>query len=229
MNTFLWNILFAGWLGLLCAVSPCPLANNVAAAGFLAQNCRKKIVLLASGLLYAAGRSLTYVVLSWILITGMAAVPGLSHTLQKYMNLLMGPLLLIVSVFLLDLIDLPLPNWTVKTQVLQQFIKHSRGVGSLLLGAFFALTFCPTSAAIYFGNLLPLMLSSSMPLALAVVFGLATALPVIAVSVILALFSGKIGKAFNCLDKTQFWMRRGTGFLFMALGLWMTLHLTMRI
>lgn len=229
MNTLFWNVMVAGWLGLLCAFSPCPLASNVAAAGFLAQHAGRKHRLLAECMLYATGRILTYVLLSWILAAGMAAVPGLSHTLQKYMNLLMGPLLLLVSVVLLDLIDLPLPNWTFKTGKLQFFIRNSGAIGSLLLGMFFALSFCPTSAALYFGNLLPLMLNSSISLSLAAIFGLATAVPVIAVSMVIAFFSERIGAAFRCLDKVQSWIRKGTALLFLGLGLWMTLHLTMKL
>ncbi len=229
MNTLFWNIMVAGWLGLLCAFSPCPLASNVAASGFLAQRGGRKRRLLAECMLYATGRILTYVVLGWMLTTGMAAIPGLSHILQKYMNLLMGPFLLLVSVFLLELIELPLPNWSFKGSDLQNFMRNSGVIGSLLLGVVFALSFCPTSAAVYFGNLLPLMLNSSIPLSLAAIFGLATALPVVAVSMLLVFFSERIGAAFRCLDKVQLWIRKGTALLFLGLGLWMTLHLTMKL
>lgn len=53
-------IVTAFLLGLLTAISPCPLATNIAAVGFIGKDIDDKHRVFCNGLLYTAGRILTY-------------------------------------------------------------------------------------------------------------------------------------------------------------------------
>ena len=140
----------AAYLGVFCAISPCPLATNIAAVGFVSRGLSPVRTLLG-GLLYATGRAAVYVLIAVALVSGIAAVPELSHVLQKHMNRAMGPILVIVATVLLGLI--PLPSFgTGRFSAVQKRLANSGFAGAFLLGACFALAFCPTSAALYFGS-----------------------------------------------------------------------------
>ena len=104
--TILSATVVAAYLGVLCAISPCPLATNIAAVGFVSRGLSPARTLLG-GLLYAAGRAAVYVLIAVVLVNGLAAAPELSHVLQKHMNRAMGPILVIVATMLLGLIRLP--------------------------------------------------------------------------------------------------------------------------
>lgn len=229
MSNFFWDIVFSGWLGILCAISPCPLACNIAAVGFLTRQTGKRRQFILYSLLYVLGRMATYVAIGMLLVSGIAAAPGLSYALQKYMALLMGPLILLVSVVLLNLIEIKLPQWLPNTSRLNSMLKNFEGSGSFVLGMIFALNFCPTSAALFFGSLLPVMVKSPVPLIPASSFGLATGIPMICLAMLLTFSSEKVGTVCKCLTSVQEWIQKGTGILFLVWGLWMTLKYTMKI
>ena len=154
----------AAYLGVLCAISPCPLATNIAAVGFVSRGLSPARTLIG-GLLYAAGRAAVYVLIAVVLVNGLAAAPELSHILQKHMNRAMGPILVIVATVLLGLI--PLPSFgTGRFSAVQKRLANSGFAGAFLLGACFALAFCPTSAALYFGSLMPLAIDHGSSLLL---------------------------------------------------------------
>ena len=149
------GIASALWLGVLTSVSPCPLATNVAAMSFVGRRLASPRAVLASGLLYTLGRALTYAVLGGLLVASLLNAPVVSSLLQKYMNKLVGPLLIVVGVFLLELVSLPRGRGGV-AETLQGRVERAGVWGAGLLGVLFALTFCPVSAALFFGSLLPL-------------------------------------------------------------------------
>ncbi len=147
----------AFWLGVLTSISPCPLATNIAAISFVAQNVKDPRRVVVSGCLYTLGRSTVYVVLAVILVTSLLSTPHVSHALQKYMNKILGPILIIVGMILLNLIPIRWPGMSPG----EEFQKRAGKMGMWgagLLGVGFALSFCPISGALYFGSLLPLSL-----------------------------------------------------------------------
>lgn len=147
----------AFWFGILTSISPCPLATNIAAISFAGRKVGSVPQVLGAGLLYTLGRTLTYTILGILLVHGLMATPELSHLLQKYMNLLMGPLLILVAMILLKLLTIPAVSGGIGERMRKKVEKM--GVcGAGLLGIVFALSFCPTSAALFFGSLLPLAL-----------------------------------------------------------------------
>ncbi len=216
------------WLGLLCSISPCPLATNIAAISYISRKVGNFGAVLAAGVLYALGRTLTFAVLGVILVGGLSAASELSHALQKYMNLLMGPLLILIAMVLLDWLKL---NWSGITvsNTMQKHVEKLGVTGAFLLGVVFALSFCPTSAALFFGSLLPLAVKNHSLWMLPGLFGLAGGIPVLVFAFLLAFAANQVGKICHRLAKIELWARRITAGVFLVIGLWMTLTISWQI
>lgn len=210
------------WLGILTSISPCPLATNIAAISFIGRRVASPRLIFVTGLLYALGRTLAYLGLGALLVASVLSVPELSMLLQKYMNKLLGPLLIVVAMFLLDLVSLSLPGSGV-SQSMQKRIDALGMWGALPLGMLFALTFCPVSAALYFGSLIPLAVKARSSLLLPGLYGVGTAVPALAFAVLVAVSARSVGKAFNALTKVERWARQITGVLFLGIGLYYSL------
>jgi cytochrome c biogenesis protein CcdA len=227
MSGVAWSAATAAWMGLLCAISPCPLASSIAAVGFLARRASGTGKALADGVAYALGRTLAYAGIGALLSAGLAAASPLSHLLQKHLNMLLGPLLVIMAAFLLDLIRPPFHNGAADGSFLQRAMARLGALGPLFLGMMFALSFCPASAAIYFGGLLPMMAASSAPLLLSCAFGIATGLPVLLFACLLVFCAEKVGNTLHCLSSLGKWFQQATGTVFLALGVWLTILVTL--
>lgn len=223
MSGLVGGALAALWLGILTSISPCPLATNIAAISYIGRRVERTSLVLLSGLLYTVGRTLTYVVLGAAIVAGLLAIPGVSRFLQKYMHLLLGPLLIIAGMFLLELISFRRAGGGV-SEGLQQRVDRSGVWGALLLGIVFALTFCPTSAALFFGSLIPLAVEHRSSLLLPALYGVGTALPVIVFAVLIALGAHYVARAFNVLSRIELWARRLTGVVFILVGVFLTLR-----
>jgi cytochrome c-type biogenesis protein len=208
------------WLGILTAISPCPLATNTAALSYLAKQVTEPRRVLWGGAAYTLGRIFTYTLLAALLVSGLLSVPSVSFFLQKHLNQLMGPILVLTGAALLGLLPLPSISWGGGDRI-QKFA--SSGVpGAFVMGAFFALALCPVSAALFFGGLLPLALKHGSKVVLPAVYGLGTALPVAALAVAVALGIKKAAGAFNRMTVAEKWMRLLTGWLFIGFGTYMT-------
>ena len=92
------------------------------------------------------------------------------------------------------------------------------------LGIVFALSLCPTSAALFFGSLVPLSLEVNSRVALPALYGVGTALPVMVFAVLLATSAQSVGKAYNILAKVEWWARMVTGWVFVLLGIYFSLR-----
>lgn len=210
------------WLGILTSISPCPLASNIAAVSFVGRRMdRPSRVLLSSGL-YCAGRMAAYVALGAIIVAGLLSIPGLSNFLQRYLNKLLGPVLIVAGMFLLELIQLNLGRGRGAERM--QARAEKGGVWTAaLLGFVFALTFCPVSAALFFGSLIPLSLKHDSVLVLPSLYGLGTGLPVAFFAVLIVMGARSIGTAYNRLALFERWARRITGVVFILAGFYYTL------
>lgn len=217
MDGFAAAALTAIWLGILTSVSPCPLATNIAAISYIGRRVEQPRLVLLSGLLYTLGRLVTYVGLAALVVGSLLAVPELARWLQKYMNVALGPLLLVTGLFLVGLIPLRLPGFGVGDR-LQQRVDRMGAWGGGLLGLLFALSFCPVSAALYFGSLIPLALQYQSAVFLPTVYGLGTALPVVGFALLIAFGAKYVGSVFNRLDVVSRWARRITGVVFILIG-----------
>lgn len=214
------------WLGVLTSISPCPLATNIAAISYIGRRVDSTRQVVLAGLLYTAGRTLAYVVLAFILVKTALSVPQVSLFLQKYMNLLLGPALVLVGMFLVGLLSLNVGGKGVSDKFRQRV--DALGIwGALLLGIGFALAFCPTSAALFFGNVMA-SLQAGSSIALPLLYGIGTALPVIVFAVLIAVGSQKLGTAFNAIGKVEWWARTVTGWAILLIGVWLTLRAVLR-
>lgn len=226
------------YLGLLTSISPCPLATNIAAISYVGRKVGSSRSVIAAGLLYTLGRCLLYLGLAIFLAATAMSIPAVSLFLQKYMHLVLAPVFLLLGMFLVGLVTTDLGGRGMG-EGMQKRIDAMGVWGALLLGVLFALSFCPTSAAWFFG-LIALMMGSeagaittvlakigislpdaSLPgstVVLPVVYGLGTAVPVILVAFLLAYSAQSVGKTYNVLAKIEWWARQVTGWLFIAIG-----------
>ena len=155
MSAMLLAVASAFWLGVLTSISPCPLATNIAAISFVGRRVDSPRQVCMAGLLYTLGRMLVYTTLGILLTRTLLSAPLLSHRLQKGMNLAIGPILILVGMILLELISFNMSGKGV-SESLQKRVERMGVWGAGLLGVLFALSFCPTSAALFFGTLLTL-------------------------------------------------------------------------
>jgi len=219
MHEFLLGVLSALWLGILTSISPCPLATNIAAVSFIGRRIGRTRVVFFTGLLYMLGRMLTYVVLGILLVTSVLSIPQVSHILQKYMNKVLGPILIFVGMILLELIRVNISGSGL-SEKMQKRVELWGIWGAGLLGVVFALSFCPISAALFFGSLLPLSIKYESGFALPALYGLGTGLPVFLFAVLMAFGAQSVAKAFNRLTQLEWWVRRITGGIFILIGIY---------
>lgn len=206
-------------LGLLTAVSPCPLATNITAIGYIGRNIENRQIVLRNGLLYTFGRILSYTILGIILLLILregASLFPVQKWLATYGEMIIGPALLLIGLFMLFGDKLHLPKFGFGGNV--EKIAKRGGLGALLLGALFALAFCPTSGVFYFGALIPLSASTEGGFLLPAVFAVATALPVLIIAFLLAFSVENVGKFYGKVTTFQKWLNSIVGLLFVAIG-----------
>ena len=222
MSGYFLGALSAVWLGILTSISPCPLATNIAAISFIGRRIGNTRMVFLAGLLYTIGRMLTYVVLGVVLVVSLLSIPEVSNLLQKYMYKVLGPLLILVGMVLLNLISIPMPGMG-GGEKLQKRTEQWGIWGAGLLGIVFALSFCPVSAALFFGSLIPLSVASRSSVVFPALYGIGTALPVIAFAVLIALGAKWVGKVFDKVTQVEKWIRRLTGVIFIGIGIYFCL------
>ena len=228
MSEFIIGAGSALWLGILTSISPCPLATNIAAISYIGRRVGSSRQVFLTGLLYTLGRTLAYLGLAAVLVASALSVPQISLFVQKYMHLILGPILIIVGMFLLGLIQLSMGG-SGMSEGLQKRVDAMGIWGALLLGVVFALTFCPTSAALFFLSLVPLSLKVNSSVALPAIYGVGTALPVIVFAVLLAASAQSVGKAYNVLAKIEWWARMITGWIFILVGIYFSLKYVFQV
>ena len=214
--------LSAFWFGILTSVSPCPLATNITAISFVGRRTGSPTGVLLSGLLYTLGRTVVYVAIAMLLVTSLLSAPTVSLTLQMWMNKLLGPILIFVGMVMLGLIRIRFRGRGM-SEKLQQRVERWGLIGALALGVLFALSFCPVSATLFFGSLLPLAVQHESGVVLPLVYGIGTAVPVVVFAVVLAFGARWLGKLFERVAQVERWMRAITGVVFVGVGIYMSL------
>jgi cytochrome c-type biogenesis protein len=212
-------VVTAAWLGLLTAVSPCPLATNVAAVGFLGRHATSPRKALMSGVAYVLGRTMCYTLIAVGLAWGILAAVQTSATLSRVMALFIGPLLVVAGAVMLGW--LKGPSFGGLSGISQRLGRRSDLTGAAMLGAVFAISFCPASAAIFFGGLVPLSTKSESVFVVPTVYGIATGLPVLVFAVVLAAGGHGVGRLFATVQCVEGWLRMMTALLLMGIGLYL--------
>lgn len=210
-----WSALI---LGLMTAISPCPLATNITAMGFISKDLENRNRVFYNGIIYTVGRAVSYTLLAFILYLG-ADQFKVSSVFQQYGEKFLGPLLIIIGLFMLGVIKLNFLGLDKITSRFQNKEKHGYW-DVFLIGFLFAMAFCPYSGVLYFGMLIPLTVQSSSGLVLPIIFAIATGIPVIIFAWLLAYTVSGVGKLYNRIKTFEFWFRRIVAFLFLGVGIY---------
>lgn len=208
-------------LGLITAISPCPLATNISAIGYISKDIENRRRIFRNGILYTVGRIIAYTVLGIVLISILkegASVFGIQKSIGKWGELIIGPLLLLIGIFMMFGHKLNLPQFGFGGN--GEGLARKGGWGALLLGILFAMAFCPTSGVFYFGMLIPMSVTASAGCLLPILFAIATALPVLAVAWILAFSVEKVGEFYGKLRSIQKWLNIIVSVIFIATGIY---------
>ena len=205
-------------LGLMTAISPCPLATNITAIGFISKDIHQKNRIFLNGLIYTLGRAFSYTILGFILYFGASRF-HVAQIFQIWGERLIGFILIGIGILMLDIIRIKFPGFTRLSEKIRKNGKNSLW-GAFLLGLVFALAFCPYSGVLYFGILIPMTISSVSGLYLPIVFSIATGLPVLIIAWILAYSLAGIGIFYNRIKSFETWFRRIVAILFIIVGLY---------
>ncbi len=208
------------WLGIGTSISPCPLATNIAAVAFLARRTGQGRRVVWAGLVYSLGRALTYTAIAAAIAGGILSAPAFSEFVRSKLSGLIGPLLILVGMIVAGWIPLRLPGSSRFNDVGHWLAKRGMA-GEFLLGVLFALSFCPASAAIFFGVLLPMTVKTDAPVALSLLYGLGTAVPVV-VAVLLLARGIEFANRLQKLQRLGAHLQTATAVVLIAVGVWMT-------
>lgn len=212
-------------LGLMTAISPCPLATNITATAFISKNISSKKKVLLSGLMYSLGRAFSYTTIGLILYFGVSKfhiARFFNQNGEKYL----GPLLIIIGLIMLNIIRLNFLGQSSLSSKLSEKFKNKGLLGSFLIGVVFALAFCPYSGALFFGMLIPMTISNANGLYLPIIFAFGTGLPVLLFTYLLAFAANSVGVFYNRITKIEKSMRYVAGSVFILTGLYYVLIFT---
>jgi cytochrome c biogenesis protein CcdA len=219
MDQFWAGWFSALWLGILTSISPCPLASNIAAVSFLSKKITHPALVFISGIAYTVGRMVSYALVGWLVIHSLIGVPQIAMFLQKYMGKILGPVLIVTGLLLLEVVQFNLPSISLSHQH-QNKLVAAGAPGAFALGLFFALAFCPVSAALFFGSLIPLALNHPAGSMLSFIYGIGTGLPVLAFAVAIALGVKSLSHWFRKITRAELYTRKITGATFILAGLY---------
>ena len=204
-------------LGLLTAISPCPMATNITAIGFIGKDLANRNRVFYNGLMYTLGRTVSYTVLALVLFFGADQL-RISGVFQQYGEKIIGPVLIVIGIFMLGIIRLNFPAFSRLSERFQNRRSFSFW-DVFLLGVIFALAFCPYSGVLYFGMLIPLTVSTS-GLHLPVAFAIATGIPVILFAWVIAYTISGVGNLYKKIKSFEFWFRKVVAVLFIGIGVY---------
>ncbi len=223
-----WTLIVGAlWLGILTSISPCPLATNIAALAFLSRRCDRRRAVAWSSVAYIAGRMTAYVVLACAIAAGVLSAPGVADFLRTKMEGLIGPGLIVVGMLVAGWLSLKIPGLG-NINSLGSRLATKGFIGEFLMGAVFAMAFCPVSAALFFGGLLPMVIRSGSTVWLPVSYGVGTALPVIIAVTLLACGIGMAAERLRNLQTIGARLQQATAWILMAVGVWLTVSLWWR-
>lgn len=222
LQYFFENSQYPAWsafvLGLMTAISPCPLATNITAVGFISKDISQKKRVFVNGLIYTLGRTITYFIIGLMFYLGVGQFE-FSAALQTWGEKLIGPLLIIIGLFMLGVFNFSLPIIDKLTGGMENV--KGRGFWNVLfMGIVFALAFCPYSGVLYFGILIPMTVASGSGIFLPLIFAIATGIPVIIFSWLIAFGVASLGKVYDRIKSFENWFRRIVAVLFLLAGVY---------
>jgi hypothetical protein len=229
MNAELWAAALTSlWTGVLTSVSPCPLATNIAALTYISKHSGTgRLTVLSHGGLYALGRASAYVVTGFLLVKSLLSAPSFSFFMQKYGNQALSPILVLAGMYMLGMFGRSFEGFAIFD--LSKFKTKGGFISSLFMGFAFALAFCPISAALYFGVIIPLAAKNSAPFSLPLLYGLGTALPVIGLATAVDLGLRKVSAVTGLAGSFEKYAKPSTGWVFIICGVYLGLKYTFTV
>jgi cytochrome c biogenesis protein CcdA len=208
-------------LGLITAISPCPLATNIAAIGYVSRRATERRYAVLTGLLYTLGRMFSYSVIGVLIIVAGLEIPGVATFLQDFGEQVLGPLLIVVGVIMLSINKISLSLGGGKLSSIGGRVANWGMIGGFLLGALFALAFCPYSAVLFFGVLIPLSLKSAGGVALPAVYAIGTGLPVLVFGVLISAGVARVSTWLNAVTRAEKIIRVAVSIIFIGVGIYL--------
>jgi cytochrome c biogenesis protein CcdA len=213
--------LSALFLGLITAISPCPLATNIAAIAYVSRRVKERRYAIITGTLYTLGRMFSYSILGIIIIVAGIEIPGVASFLQDFGEQILGPLLVVVGLIMLIVNRIPLNLGGGRLSSLGEKVADWGMVGGFLLGALFALAFCPYSAVLFFGILIPLALKSAGGVTLPAVYAIGTGLPVLVFGVLISAGVARVSNWLNAVTRVEKIIRVAVSIIFIGVGIYL--------
>ena len=213
-------VLSALFLGLLAAISPCPMATNIAAIAYVSRRVTDRRYAVMTATLYTLGRMISYSVLGILIIMAGLEIPGLASFLQDFGEEILGPLLIIVGLIMLNINRLSFSLGGGKLSSIGGKVADLGMIGGLLLGILFALAFCPYSAVLFFGVLIPLALKTTGGVTLPAVFAIGTGLPVLVFGMLLSIGVSRVSTWLNALTRADKIIRVVVSIIFIGIGIY---------
>ena len=216
--------LSALFLGLITAISPCPMATNIAAIAYVSRRVKERRYAVMTGALYTLGRMFSYSILGVIIIVAGLGVSGIASFLQDFGEQVLGPLLIVVGVIMLTINRMPFASRGGRLSSIGERVAGWGMIGGFLLGALFALAFCPYSAVLYFGVLIPLALKSTGGVTLPAVYAIGTGLPVLVFGVLISAGVAKVSTWLNAVTRAEKVIRVVVSIVFIGVGVYLVVR-----
>jgi cytochrome c-type biogenesis protein len=213
--------LSALFLGLITAISPCPLATNIAAIAYVSRRVKERRYAIITGTLYTLGRMFSYSILGIIIIVAGIEIPGVASFLQDFGEQVLGPLLIVVGVIMLSISRMPFSLGGGKLSSIGGKVADWGMIGGFLLGALFALAFCPYSAVLFFGILIPLALKSAGGVTLPAVYAIGTGLPVLVFGVLISAGVARVSNWLDAVTRVEKIIRVAVSIIFIGVGIYL--------
>ena len=210
----------AFFIGLVMTFSPCPLATNITAIAFISKKIGDSRHTLLVGTLYALGRMVAYIGLTALIVYAGLNIQSISLFLQEYGEKLIGPFLVIMGILMLELVDIPSIGGQGWLQKIELYLGEKGYLGGFLLGVIFALALCPFAAVLFFGMLIPIALKTGDAIFVPAVFGIATALPVIIISIVLVSGVNRVSGMMTAVQKNEKWIKWAVAGVFIIVGIY---------
>jgi len=210
----------AFFIGLVMTFSPCPLATNITAIAFISKKIGDSRHTLLVGTLYALGRMVAYIGLTALIVYAGLNIQSISLFLQEYGEKLIGPFLVIMGILMLELVDIPSIGGQGWLQKIELYLGEKGYLGGFLLGVIFALALCPFAAVLFFGMLIPIALKTGDAIFVPAVFGIATALPVIIISLVLVSGVNRVSGMMTAVQKNEKWIKWAVAAVFIIVGVY---------
>ncbi len=210
----------AFFIGLLMTFSPCPLATNITAIAFISKKIGDSRHTFLVGTLYSLGRMAAYITLTALIVHAGLNIQAISFFLQEYGERLIGPFLVLMGVLMLEIVEIPFSGGQGWLQAIEIYLGEKGYLGAFFLGVIFALALCPFAAVLFFGMLVPIALKTGDALFVPAVFAIATALPVIVISLVLVKSVNRVSNVMQKVQDMEKWVKWAVAAVFICTGVY---------